>query len=70
MLVTELTRNVLKSRKQARDLKQRGYEIITCKFGIGDLWQLDRGYRVHQRIVDAVVGEDGKSVFVKVERST
>ena len=36
-------------------------------FGIGKLWELDRGGRIGWKVVDAVVGADGRSVFVKAE---
>jgi hypothetical protein len=44
----------------------RGYEEVGE--GGGRLWELRRGYRVGQRIVDAVVSPHGLSVFVKVEK--
>jgi hypothetical protein len=68
MKVTDLTRSALAERRQERDLLRRGYEQITCRFGIGSLWQLDRGGRRDWRLVDAVLGVDGKSVFVKAEQ--
>lgn len=64
--VTDFTRRALAYRKQHRDLTRKGYEEISCKWGIGDLWQLDRGSRLNWRLVDAVLGVDSKSVFVKV----
>jgi hypothetical protein len=67
MQITEFTRNALAIRRQMRDLHDKGYERISCAHGIGNLWELDRGYRYQCKIVDAVIGFDGKSVFVKVE---
>jgi hypothetical protein len=67
MLVTDFTRRAIAYRRQRRDLLAKGYEQITCKFGVGDLWQLDRGYRYDWRLTDCVLGVDGKSVYVKAE---
>jgi hypothetical protein len=64
MLVTAFTRSALAYRRQRRDLERRGYEQITCCHGVGKLWELDRGYRQDWRLVDAVLGVDGKSVYV------
>lgn len=65
MKVTQITRDAFHYRRQKRRLERQGYEQITCAFGIGNLWQLDRGSRYNWRIVEAVVGVDGESVFVK-----
>lgn len=67
MKITDLTKSALARRRQERDLKRRGYEQITCTFGIGNLWELDRGYRQNWRLTDAVLGVDGKSIFVRAE---
>jgi len=55
-------------RRQNRDLTAKGYEIVGERGG--RLWELYRGYRVDHRIVDAVVGADGKCIFVKIEPRT
>lgn len=68
MKVSDITRRALHMRRFDREMKAAGYEQITCKFGIGNLWELDRGCRTEAHIVDAKVGADGKSVWVKVER--
>lgn len=67
MTMNDMVREQLAVRRQMRDLHGKGYERISCAFGIGDLWQLDRGARYRWKITDAVVGLDGKSVFVKAE---
>ena len=67
MLVTACTKKALAGRRQKRDLLKRGYEEITCASGIGRLWELDRGARRGWQIVDAIVGVNGLSVFVKTE---
>lgn len=64
MRVTDFTRRALAYRRQERDMKRRGYEQITCTFGIGNLWELDRGGRQNWRLTDAVLGVDGKSIYV------
>ena len=70
MLVTLRTRLALAYRRQRKKLLNLGYEEITCTSGIGNLWELDRGRRRGWRITDAVVGESGLSVYVKVSPPT
>lgn len=65
MLVNERTRKVLAIRRQRRDLLAAGYEEVGENGG--KLWELERGGRYDQRIVDAVVSAGDKSVFVKVQ---
>jgi hypothetical protein len=65
MRVTALTRSALAYRRQHRDLTSKGYEQITCSFGIGRLWELDRGGRTKWRLSDPILGVDGKSIYVK-----
>jgi hypothetical protein len=64
MIVSDFTREQIAVRRQMRDLHSRGYERISCAFGVGKLWELDRGCRVGWKITDAVIGLDGKSVYV------
>jgi hypothetical protein len=65
VVVTEITRKSLAIRRQRRDLLAIGYEEVGE--GGGLLWQLERGARQSQRIVDAVISVGGKSVFVKIQ---
>lgn len=65
MHVTDLTRDHLAFRRQSRDLRAKGYEIVGERGG--SLWELYRGSRVNHRIVDAIIGADGKCIFVKIE---
>lgn len=65
VVVTEITRRSLAIRRQRRDLQAAGYEEVGENGG--NLWQLERGGRYHQRIVDAIVSAGGKSVFVKIQ---
>lgn len=67
MKISEFTREQLAIRRQMRDLHSKGYERISCAFGVGKLWELDRGGRVGWKITEAVIGLDGKSVYVKAE---
>lgn len=64
MKITDLTRSSLAYRRQRRDLTRKGYECMSCNAGVGRLWELDRGSRQNWRLVDAVLGVDGKSVYV------
>lgn len=70
MKFTELTKQSLAYRRQRKEMVSKGYEEITMAFGIGNLWELDRGGRYDFRLVDAVLGTNGKSVFVKAEPRT
>jgi len=65
MTMNDFVRDQLAVRRQMRDLHGKGYERISCAYGVGQLWELDRGCRVSWKIIDAVIGADGKSVFVK-----
>lgn len=67
MIVSDVGRQQLAVRRQMRELHAKGYERISCAFGIGNLWELDRGYRCAWKITDAIIGMDGKSIFVKAE---
>lgn len=66
MRFTERTKSALAYRRQKRDLESRGYEEIGERGG--NLWEIYRGGRMGQKIVDAVVATHGMSVFVKIER--
>lgn len=70
MKVTSFTRGALAYRRQKRELTAKGYEQISCTHGIGRLWELDRGYRREFKLVDAILGVDGKSVYVKATPSS
>jgi hypothetical protein len=70
MRMNDLAREQVAIRRQMLELHAKGYERISCAFGVGKLWELDRGARYQWKIVDAVIGKDGKSVFVKAEPPT
>lgn len=69
MKMTPFSRQILANRRQRRELTGLGYEEITMAGGIGLLWQLDRGCRIGWKLVDAKLGVNGLSVYVKAERS-
>lgn len=66
MLVNDRTRKAFAYSRQRRNLEAKGYEEVGE--GGGKLWELYRGYRRNQRIVDAIVAAHGMSVFVKIEK--
>lgn len=61
MKVTRFTRRALARRRMARDMEARGYELVHGP------WELDRGGRTRERIVDAVIDAGGKDIWVKCE---
>lgn len=66
MKITDHTRRVLAYRRQFRDLTAKGYEEVGERGG--RLWEIYRGGRVGQRIVDCVIATHGLSVFVRIEK--
>jgi hypothetical protein len=66
MLVTEHTREGLRLERFRRDMEARGYEKIGE--GGGKLWELYRGWRTDQRIVDAIVDPGGRAIWIKTEK--
>lgn len=69
MLVTSYVSTALAYRRTARQracLLAMGYEEIDDNGGM--LWQLNRGGRQDQRIVDAIIAIHGKSLFVRIEK--
>lgn len=63
MLVTKLTREVLKYRRFKARWIEEGYEEIGENGG--RLWEIYRGRRMGQKIRDARIAPDGMTVFVK-----
>lgn len=61
MLVNDLTRIVLRIRRENRRLSSLGYTKHETD------WQLVRGGKRDWRIVDAKVSADGKHVWTKIE---
>ena len=60
MKVTDLTREALARRREARDLLARGYRRHETD------WEVVRGGRWRERIVDAKVSADGKHVWTLI----
>ena len=60
MKVTKFTRKVLAARRQRRDLLARGYREFECD------WEINRGGRRDEAIIDVVIANDGKSVYTKL----
>lgn len=57
MKVTDSTRKALKLRREARQLEKLGYRRHETD------WEIHRGYRYRERIIDAKVSSDGKYVW-------
>jgi len=57
--LTQFTRDVLRVRKEFRDLKKAGYEQIS--------WSHHSEPRWNERFVDVKIAGDGKYLFVKKE---
>lgn len=66
MKVNNITRHAFRIARQKRELIAKGYERVGADHP-GKLWELDRGWRHDREIVDAIIGADGKSIFVKIE---
>ena len=60
MKVADLTREALVRRREARDLLARGYRRHETD------WEVVRGGRWRERIVDAKVSADGKHVWTLI----
>ena len=65
MRVTEMTRSILKARRESRDMRRDGWERVDESGG--RLWELNRGSRIGQRIQQVRIAYDGVSLWVKVQ---
>lgn len=63
MNVTNLTREILRCRRERRRLKSEGWEEITERGG--RLWELHRGYRIGYKITAVTIAPEGRTVFIK-----
>lgn len=63
MIVTPLTRMVLASRREAKAMLAAGYRKHETD------WEILRGGRYDERIVDAKVSVDGKHVWTKLGKA-
>lgn len=59
MRVTELTKRALLSRREKRDLEKRGYRYHETD------WEIVRGFRIGERILDVKISADGLGVYTK-----
>lgn len=62
MRVTDFTKQALKTRRDRRDRLKDGWEFLGVD---GGLWQLVRGGRYREVIVECAVSACGKGVWVK-----
>lgn len=60
MIVTAFTRSTLKFRRQRLDLEKRGYRLHETD------WEIVRGGRYMEVIVDAIISANGKGVYTKI----
>jgi hypothetical protein len=58
--ITQRTRDVLAYRKQQRELLALGWDHVP-----DPVWEIDRGGRWDEIIVDVKIATDGKSLYVK-----
>lgn len=65
MKVTQFTRRALLVRRERREMTGAGWEFVGE--GGGRLWELNRGARQDQRIVDVQIAACGKGVWVMIE---
>lgn len=65
MKLTAQTREMLAHRRAVRDLKVRGFIQVTENGW--PLWELTRGGRWNEKIVETAPSPDGKTVFVRIE---
>jgi hypothetical protein len=67
MRVTEFTRSALAVRRDFRDREREGWEYVG-ELG-GKLWELHRGGRIRQRIVDVRIAACGKALWIKTKEA-
>ena len=64
MLVTARTKSALAFRRQKRDLESKGYRMHETD------WEIHRGGRIGQKIVDAVISTNGMYVYTLTAYTT
>lgn len=64
MKLTDRTREILKYRRHARDMKKASWEPVGCSGGM--LWEINRGGRQDQKILESQVSLSGKFLWVKI----
>ncbi len=65
MKFTARTKEALRCGRIRRDLLARGFEEVTDSGG--KMWEMDRGARMHHRIVDVVIAPECKTIFIRTE---
>jgi hypothetical protein len=60
MKVTERTKRVLQFRREERELTKAGYRRHETD------WEIHRGFRIGERIIDARISCDGRYVYTKL----
>ncbi len=60
MLVTDRTRSVLAFRRQRRDLLKQGYRQHETD------WEIHRGGRLKERILDVKISVNGKYIYTRI----
>lgn len=60
MLVTEVTKRALEQRRYERSMKRAGYRRHETD------WEIHRGYRFREVIVDVKIDRSGKYVWTKL----
>jgi hypothetical protein len=63
MRITNFTREALAMRRDTRDMERDGWEYVGERGG--RLWELYRGGRYRERIVDVRIAACGKALWVK-----
>lgn len=60
MIFTGFTKRALAFRRESREMKRRGYRRHETD------WEIHRGGKIGQKIIDAVISVDGKYVYTKI----
>lgn len=68
MKVNNFTREALKIRRDKRDMPKDGWEYVGERGG--SMWELHRGWRYDQHIVDVRIAACGKALWIKTAKET
>lgn len=63
MIVTTVTKEVLRCRRARRALELAGFEEVGERGG--SLWELHRGSRTDHVITEVRIGPEGKTLFIR-----
>jgi hypothetical protein len=63
VIVTELTREALKIRREMRDLTKQGYRRVEVD------WRLHRGVLLREHLTDVRIAADGRHVWYRISES-